>query len=68
MVDKLCLVFIFHPKCLFDTDEDNVSFAYDSRTPVLKNVSFTVESGQTFALVGPSGGGKSTIFRVLKTL
>lgn len=47
------------------SQQDNVSFAYDSRTPVLNNVSFVVEAGQTVALVGPSGGGKSTIFRVI---
>lgn len=42
---------------------DSVSFAYPSRpdVPVLKELSFEVASGQTVALVGPSGGGKSTI-------
>ncbi|PKC56820.1 P-loop containing nucleoside triphosphate hydrolase protein [Rhizophagus irregularis] len=44
---------------------DNVSFYYDPRTPTLKNISFTIPSGSTVALVGPSGGGKSTIFRLL---
>ena len=38
----------------------NVSFAYD-REPVLKNVNLTVEKGKTIALIGPSGGGKSTL-------
>lgn len=38
----------------------NVSFAYEERE-VLKNVSFTIKKGETVALVGPSGGGKSTI-------
>ena len=38
----------------------NVSFAYDERE-VLSNVSFTIRKGETVALVGPSGGGKSTI-------
>jgi subfamily B ATP-binding cassette protein MsbA len=38
----------------------NVSFAY-GQEQVLRNVSFTVEKGQTVALVGPSGAGKSTI-------
>lgn len=33
--------------------------------PVLKNISFTVYPGQTVALVGNSGGGKSTIIRLL---
>lgn len=38
----------------------NVCFSYDSRE-VISNVSFTIKRGQTVALVGPSGGGKSTI-------
>ena len=44
---------------------DNVSFHYDPRVPTLKNISFVIPSGSTVALVGPSGGGKSTIFRLL---
>ena len=39
----------------------NVSFAYTTETPVLRNVSFELEKGKTIALVGSSGGGKSTI-------
>ena len=39
----------------------NVSFAYTTETPVLRNVSFELEKGKTIALVGASGGGKSTI-------
>jgi subfamily B ATP-binding cassette protein MsbA len=38
----------------------NVSFAYDKEL-VLKNINLTVEKGKTIALVGPSGGGKSTL-------
>ena len=40
---------------------DHVDFSYDAKQPVLKNVSFTVQPGQTIALVGPTGAGKSTI-------
>ncbi len=40
---------------------DNVSFGYDPNVPVLKDVSFTVTPGQTIALVGPTGAGKSTV-------
>jgi ATP-binding cassette subfamily B protein len=43
---------------------DNVSFGYTDKD-VLKNVSFTVKKGQMTALVGPSGGGKSTIASLL---
>ncbi|MFZ2907072.1 MAG: ABC transporter transmembrane domain-containing protein [Cyclobacteriaceae bacterium] len=38
----------------------NVSFAYD-REPVLRNINLKIEKGKTIALVGPSGGGKSTL-------
>ncbi len=39
----------------------NVEFSYDAKTPVLKGISFTAKAGQTIALVGTSGSGKSTI-------
>lgn len=44
---------------------DHVSFCYDPHQPVLTDVSFTVEPGQTIALVGPTGAGKSTIVNLL---
>ncbi len=44
---------------------DNVSFGYDPRRPILKDVSFTVRAGNTVAIVGASGAGKSTISRIL---
>lgn len=44
---------------------DCVSFAYDERKPTLKNVSFVVPSGKTVALVGETGGGKSTILKLI---
>jgi subfamily B ATP-binding cassette protein MsbA len=40
---------------------DNVSFGYDSKVPVLRNMSFRIEPGQVAALVGPTGAGKSTV-------
>jgi len=39
----------------------NVSFAYNADTPVLRDISFDLVKGKTIALVGASGGGKSTI-------
>eukprot|EP00054_Salpingoeca_dolichothecata_P011328 m.62926 g.62926 ORF g.62926 m.62926 type:complete len:853 (+) comp19412_c0_seq4:117-2675(+) len=44
---------------------EGVSFAYEPRRAVLKNVSFEVPPGQTYAIVGPTGSGKSTIMRLL---
>ncbi|KYG42810.1 hypothetical protein M433DRAFT_73019 [Acidomyces richmondensis BFW] len=44
---------------------DNVRFAYDGRRQILKNVSFKAFPGQTIALVGETGGGKSTILKLL---
>ena len=44
---------------------DRVSFAYDPRKPTLKDVSFVVPSGKTVALVGETGGGKSTILKLI---
>ena len=39
---------------------NDVTFGYDPDLPILKNISFDVESGQTVALVGPTGSGKSS--------
>ena len=43
----------------------NISFSYDSSREVLHEVSFTVRKGETVALVGPSGGGKSTLSELI---
>ncbi len=45
----------------YDITFDHVGFSYEPGKPVLKDVSFTAKQGQVTALVGPSGGGKSTI-------
>ena len=44
---------------------DHVSFAYDPRHPVIIDLSFEVQQGETVALVGPTGSGKSTIANLL---
>jgi len=44
---------------------DNVSFAYETGTEVLKDVSLTMAPGEVLALVGPSGAGKSTLFNLI---
>lgn len=44
---------------------DDVSFAYDGALDVLHNVSLTVRPGETVAIVGPSGGGKSTLCQLI---
>ena len=44
---------------------DHVSFAYDSDLAVLHDVSLTVAPGETVAIVGPSGGGKSTLCQLI---
>ena len=46
-------------------DFENVTFSYDKEKIVLKNVNFTVTPGQTIALVGPTGAGKSTVVNLI---
>ena len=51
-----------------DTTEikfDNVSFDYNIRRTIIKNISFVVPNGKKIAIVGPTGAGKSTISRLL---
>lgn len=51
--------------CNGDIKFENVEFAYDARKPALNGLTFHCQPGTTTALVGESGGGKSTVFRLL---
>jgi ATP-binding cassette subfamily B multidrug efflux pump len=44
---------------------DHVSYSYEDGVPVLKDVSFAAQPGQTIAIVGPTGAGKTTIINLL---
>ncbi len=48
----------------YDIVFDHVGFAYNSEDMVLRDVSFTAKQGEVTALVGPSGGGKTTVSRL----
>ncbi|MDB5056444.1 MAG: multidrug transporter permease [Bacilli bacterium] len=45
---------------------ENMSFAYDTGEEVLKDMNFTIEPGKVTAFVGPSGGGKTTMFSLFE--
>jgi ATP-binding cassette, subfamily B, multidrug efflux pump len=53
------------PKHIKHIEFKNVSFKYEQDTPVLKNISFSVRAGESVAIVGPTGGGKTTILSLL---
>ncbi|KAJ4520079.1 ATP-binding cassette-type vacuolar membrane transporter Hmt1 [Exophiala dermatitidis] len=52
-------------ECEGDIVFDNVTFSYDKRRPALNHLSFHCPPGTTTALVGESGGGKSTVMRLI---
>lgn len=56
------------PELLGTIRFQNVSFAYESGQPVLENLSFTLRPGQTLALLGASGNGKSTLLNLIARL
>ena len=51
-----------------DIEFKHVSFHYDGKHPVLEDVSFTVKAGQTVAILGATGSGKSTMMNLLQRL
>lgn len=53
------------PKIKGDVTFENVTFAYEEGKNVLENLSFTVKAGESVALVGPTGAGKSTIVNLI---
>ncbi len=48
----------------YDIEFSNVAFAYNDGEQVLKDVTFTAKQGEVTALIGPSGGGKTTVSRM----
>lgn len=55
------------PKSLRDSSVElkNISFSYDGKKDVLKDISLTIPAGATVAFVGPSGGGKTTLANII---
>ena len=48
-----------------DVTFEHVGFAYDPKKPLIKDLNFEVKAGQTVAIVGPTGAGKTTLFNLL---
>ncbi len=53
------------PKITGNVEFKNVTFAYDESKTILKDLSFNVKSGESVALVGPTGAGKTTVVNLL---
>lgn len=53
------------PEITGDIRFDHVSFSYDENVPVLNDISFHIKPGETIALVGPTGAGKTTIVNLI---
>ncbi len=53
------------PKLRGDIDFEHVSFAYSKDQPILKDINLHAKAGQTIALVGPTGSGKSTLVNLI---
>lgn len=53
------------PEILGNLEFKNVTFSYEPERPILNNISFKVNKGDTIALVGPTGAGKTTIVNLI---
>lgn len=53
------------PPIVGDVEFKNVYFSYEDNVPILRGVSFHVNPGETYAIVGPTGAGKSTIINLI---
>lgn len=47
---------------------EKISFSYDGNEPVLKDISFTLKKGESLGVLGPNGGGKSTLMKIIAGL
>ncbi|NLV89277.1 MAG: ABC transporter ATP-binding protein [Tissierellia bacterium] len=56
------------PEIKGNIEFNNVSFQYEKNKPVLNNISFKVKAGETLALIGPTGSGKSSLVHLLARL
>ncbi|WFA10394.1 ABC transporter ATP-binding protein [Tissierella sp. Yu-01] len=56
------------PNIYGNIDFTNVSFSYEKDSPVLKDISFSVKAGQTIAIIGSTGSGKSSLVHLLPRL
>ncbi|KAL8287124.1 hypothetical protein RQP46_003576 [Phenoliferia psychrophenolica] len=65
VVDRPGAVDLALPDGGADIEFDNVRFSYDGKKDTIKGISFTIKRGHSVALVGASGGGKSTVMRLL---
>lgn len=53
------------PSIKGDVEFKNVSFSYEDNIPILKNINFHVNAGEFYAIVGPTGAGKTTIINLI---
>jgi len=57
-----------NPKIKGNIEFKNVYFSYKNGRPVLKNITFSVKAGETIAIIGPTGSGKSSLIHLLARL